>query len=153
MGRLLKESGSRKEAQDLKKIVLITGGTSGIGFAAAEKFLEKDMVVVTASIDAKKTVDSAMEKLCRIGEADYHYLDVTEEKSCIDVLDYVINKYGKLDVLVNAAGVRGKVSPPLDTDFHDFEKTMQINLMGTVRMATLAGARMKVLGEIGRAHV
>ena len=88
-----------------------------------------------------------MSELKTIGEAEYHYLDVADEKSCIHLVNNVINRYKRVDVLVNAAGVRGKPSLPLDTDFRDFKRTMEINLMGTVRMATIVAGHMKEQGS------
>lgn len=127
----------------MKKIVIVTGGTSGIGFATSKKFLKSNSIVIAASIDSPETVDTAMSELKKAGDADYHYLNVAEEKSCIQLVNDVINKYGRVDVLINAAGVRGMVNPPLKTVFKDFEETMQINLFGTVRMATITAGYMK----------
>lgn len=126
-----------------RNVVLITGGTSGIGFATAKKFLEKGAIVFVGSIDSKPMVEKAMDILMKLGEVYYKYLDVTEENSCIQMVKYVKMKYGKVDVLVNAAGVRGKADLPTNTDFSDLERTMGINLMGTIRMATMAAVLMK----------
>ena len=131
----------------MRKVVIVTGGTSGIGFAAARKFLEEHAVVGVASLDPQDIVDAAMLVLKKEGDADYHDLDVTDEKSCAKLVNDVINKYGRVDVLINAAGVRGQVGPPLKTDFADFEHTMQVNLSGTVRMSTITAGRMKEQGS------
>lgn len=127
----------------MKKVVIVTGGTSGIGLAVAKKFLKSNLIVVVASLDSQEMVDTAMSELKIAGDVDYHYLNVADEKSCTQLVNNVINKYGRIDVLINAAGIRGKVDPPLSTDFTDFEKTMQVNLFGTVRMATIAAGYMK----------
>ena len=131
----------------MKKVVMITGGTRGIGLASAKRFLQEQAIVIAASLDSREIVQRAMSELKTIGEAEYHYLDVADEKSCIHLVNNVINRYKRVDVLVNAAGVRGKPSLPLDTDFRDFERTMEINLMGTVRMATIVAGHMKEQGS------
>lgn len=64
----------------MRKVVIVTGGTSGIGFAAARKFLEEHAVVVVASLDPQDIVDAAMLVLKKEGDADYHDLDVTDER-------------------------------------------------------------------------
>lgn len=131
----------------MKKVVMITGGTRGIGLASAKRFLQEQAIVIAASLDSREIVQRAMSELKTIGEAEYHYLDVADEKSCIHLVNNVINRYKRVDVLVNAAGVRGKPSLPLDTDFRDFKRTMEINLMGTVRMATIVAGHMKEQGS------
>ena len=131
----------------MKKVVMITGGTRGIGLASAKRFLQEQAIVIAASLDSREIVQRAMSELKTIGEAEYHYLDVADEKSCIHLVNNVINRYKRVDVLVNAAGVRGKPSLPLDTDFRDFKRTMETNLMGTVRMATIVAGHMKEQGS------
>ena len=88
-----------------------------------------------------------MSELKACGDAMYQYLELCSKKSCAKLLENVINKYKKVDVLVNAAGVRGKADPPFETDYEDLERTMQINFTGTIRMATMTAEYMKRQGE------
>ena len=115
------------------RTVIVTGGTSGIGLAIAEKFLRENASVIVASRDSDKVVEKAMSELKACGDAMYQYLELCSKKSCAKLLENVINKYKKVDVLVNAAGVRGKADPPFETDYEDLERTMQINFTGTIR--------------------
>lgn len=128
----------------MEKVAIITGGTSGIGLAAAKKFVREGFRVVAASVDAPEDAENALKEMKEAGApVEYQYLEVSERTSCAQLVKYVINKYGRLDVLVNAAGVRGKAVPPLETDFDDMERTMRINFLGTVLISTLAAEYMK----------
>ena len=76
----------------MKKVVMITGGTRGIGLASAKRFLQEQAIVIAASLDSREIVQRAMSELKTIGEAEYHYLDVADEKSCIHLVNNVINR-------------------------------------------------------------
>lgn len=127
----------------MEKVAIITGGTRGIGLAIAKKFLLEGIKVIAASVDPKETVEAALAEFKELGCAEYQYLNVSDKINCAKLVKYVINKYGRVDILVNAAGVRGKVDSPLNTDFDNLNQTMQINLMGTIQMATIAAGFMK----------
>lgn len=118
-----------------KKVALITGGTSGIGLAAAKKFLKENYAVLVCSIDGKEKVDTALKVLRDLGEADYCYLDVAEEQSCKEAAAYAVERFGEIDCLLNVAGVVGTLRPITETDMADVRKTIQINLMGTIYMS------------------
>lgn len=90
---------------------MITGGTRGIGLASAKRFLQEQAIVIAASLDSRR-LSRAMSELKTIGEAEC--LDVADEKSCIHLVNNVINRYKRVDVLANAAG-EGK--PSLRYDF------------------------------------
>lgn len=126
----------------MDKIIVVTGGTSGIGLAVAQRFLQAGDIVIVGSVDSKETVKHALDTLTSIGSAEYRFLDVSSEESCKQMVEYVIEKYGKIDVLVNVAGVRGKVLSPLSSDFKDIEKTFKINALGTMMMGVYAAKHM-----------
>lgn len=118
-----------------KKVALITGGTSGIGLAAAKKFLKENYAVLVCSIDGKEKVDTALKVLKELGEVDYCYLDVADEQSCKEAAAYAVERFGGMDCLLNVAGVVGTLRPITETDMADVRKTIQINLMGTIYMS------------------
>lgn len=125
-----------------KKVALITGGTSGIGFAAAKKFLKENYAVLVCSIDGKEKVESALKVLRESGEAEYCYLNVAEEQSCKDAVGFAMERFGRIDCLLNIAGVVGTLRPIIETDMADVRKTIQVNLMGTILMSYYASRHM-----------
>jgi 3(or 17)beta-hydroxysteroid dehydrogenase len=109
------------------KVALVTGGASGIGLAAATLFAEEGAAVVIADRDEAAGRSAAAALAPR---ASFQRLDVTREDDWVAVTDAVMREYGRLDVLVNSAGV---------VLFKDIEQTtldewrtlMAINLDGT----------------------
>ncbi|MEM6263799.1 MAG: SDR family oxidoreductase [Bacteroidota bacterium] len=110
------------------KIVLITGASSGIGKALAEKF---DREGATIAIAARR-----MEALESIA-ANFHQeglcikADVSQNQDCIRMVEAVIEKYGRLDVLINNAGISMRALLEA-TDPSVIEQVMQVNFFGTL---------------------
>jgi 3(or 17)beta-hydroxysteroid dehydrogenase len=109
------------------RIALVTGGASGIGFAAAKLFAEEGATVVIADRD----VAASTSAVAALGQrASFHRLDVTREDEWVSVTDAVARDFGRIDIVVNNAGV---------VLFKDFEATtldewrdlMAVNLDGT----------------------
>ena len=96
-------SGNRLEG----KTAIVTGGASGIGEATSRLFVEQGAQVVIADIDDGK--GNALEaELNQNGEvAMYRKLDVTQESRWIEVVDEMMAKWGRLDIVVNNAGMSG----------------------------------------------
>ena len=100
----------------MNKIVIVTGGTRGIGFETAKKFLNEGNKVIIASIDDDKTIKEAVEELSEIGEVTFYKCNVSCREDCEDVVKETINKYGRIDVLANVAGIVGKRESFIDID-------------------------------------
>jgi len=84
------------------KVALVTGGASGIGFAAAKLFVEEGAMVVVADRDVATSTAAVAE----LGQrASFHRLDVTREDEWVAVTDAVARDFGRIDILVNNAGV------------------------------------------------
>lgn len=126
----------------MKKVVVITGGTSGIGFATAKKFLSRDYRVVVVSNDPKEKVDAAMEELSKLGEVLFCPCNITSREECENAITTAAEKFGQVDVLANVAGITGKRQPFLDGDLDDTMKVININLMGSLNMALYAAREM-----------
>jgi 3(or 17)beta-hydroxysteroid dehydrogenase len=109
------------------KIALITGGASGIGLASARLLLEQGAKVVLADRD-KPAADAALAALEQ--RATFHLLDVTREDHWIAVTDAVVAECGRIDVLVNSAGV-GLLKDIEATTLDDWRALMAVNLDGT----------------------
>lgn len=126
----------------MDKVVLITGGTNGIGYAVATKYLDCGYKVSLASLDSEQVVQSAMDTLQEKGEAIFTRCNVTLEEDCQRVIDATLARFGKIDILVNVAGVTGRRAHLIDTELSDIANTININLMGTIIMSQLAAREM-----------
>lgn len=106
------------------KIVLVTGASSGIGRACAEYLNEKGFHVIgtTRNVSAQKK-----------GENDYSliYLDVTKTTSITDAVNSIIQKYNRIDVLINNAGM-GLAGSIEDTSYDELRMQFDTNVMGTL---------------------
>lgn len=84
------------------KVALVTGGASGIGFAAAKLFVEEGATVIVADRDAA----AATAAVAELGQrACFHQIDVTREDEWVAVTDAVVRDFGRIDSLVNNAGI------------------------------------------------
>lgn len=129
------------------RVVLITGGTRGIGLATAKLFLSYGNKVVVASIDDAETVKSAMKELTPLGEVTYLKLNVADENNCKEVVEKTMETYGSLDVLCNIAGIVGELKTPLEADIQKINDVIQVDLMGTIYMSIYAAKKMKEKGN------
>ena len=109
-----------------EKIALITGGASGIGLATAHRFVEHGATVVIADLDlaAAERAASGFERLHAVG------LDVVDETAWAAVVADVLARFGRLDVLVNSAGVATFTDIERCT-LAEWRRTMSINADGT----------------------
>ena len=113
------------------KTVLITGASSGIGKACAYEFANRGASVVLGarSVDALKEVEDTIVR--NGGIAASCYLDVSSQESCKNFVDFAIATYGKVDVLINNAGISMRaIFEDLDIDV--LKQLMDINFWGTV---------------------
>lgn len=124
------------------KVCLITGGTSGIGRAIALGFAEAGATVVAGSTNPEK-VSAVKAELSRFGRNhDAVRLDVGDVASVRQAVEGVARKFGRIDAVVNAAGVIKK-QPSLEMPPEEFERIVRINLTGTFIVNQAAGRVMK----------
>jgi len=109
------------------KVALVTGGASGIGFATAGLFADEGAKVVLTDLDKSRT-GAAMAELGQ--RARFHELDVTREDDWIAVTDAVGSEFGRLDILVNCAGV-SLLKDIEATTLDEWRSLMAVNLDGT----------------------
>ena len=136
------------------KVVLVTGGSSGIGLAAACKFAEAGAITVICARDeaklqdAKKAIVAAAGKGARV---ETWSADIADEESCKALVEWLNTTHGGVDFLVNNAGrsIRRAIEASYER-FHDFERTMQLNYFGCLRvtMGLLPGMVAKKKGHI-----
>ena len=121
------------------KVVLITGGTSGIGRAIALGMAQAGGKIVAGSSSEGKV--SAIKKELG-GEHEAIQLDVTSEQSVQNAIALAVKRFGRLDAVVNAAGVIAR-KPSLEVTTDEFERICRVNLTGSFIVAREAGKVMK----------
>jgi len=133
------------------KVVLITGGSSGIGLATAHKFAEAGAITVICGRDVDK-----LEEACKEAKAKgYSFIaypaDIADMADCDRFIKQLIDDHGGVDFLINKAGrsIRRAIESSYDR-FHDFERTMQLNYFGCLRvtMGLLPGMVAKHKGHV-----
>jgi len=113
------------------KVVIITGASSGIGLACAWKYARKGSSVVLASRKFD-TIEAEAEKMILEGlEAFPVRTDVTKEDDCRNLIEAVMEKYGRIDVLINNAGISMRALFG-DVDLKVLKTLMDVNFWGTV---------------------
>ena len=117
------------------KVVVITGGSSGIGKAAAIKIAEAGAVVVIAA-RGEEELEATRKEIADAGHKCFAYkADLADLESCDALIAEVVKNHGAVDVLINNAGRSIRRSIELSFDrFHDFERTMQLNYFGSLRL-------------------
>lgn len=117
------------------KTVLITGASSGIGHATALKVAGAGGRVIIVARDPEKLAATKKEIEAAGGEAHVYSADVADMASCDELVGKIVRDHGGIDILVNNAGRSIRRSVHLSYDrFHDFERTMQLNYFGALRL-------------------
>ncbi len=117
------------------KVVLVTGGSSGIGLAAAHKFAEAGAVTVICGRDQAKLDEACKEARGRGYEFVAYAADIADMADCDRFLKLLQDNHGGVDFLINNAGrsIRRAIEASYDR-FHDYERTMQLNYFGCLRV-------------------
>lgn len=114
----------------MRAVAVVTGGAGGIGEAAARALATRGMRVILADL-ALEAAEAVAGRLRGEGvDAAAAALDVTSEASARALVERVLASHGRLDVLVNNAGVESP-RPFLDIGLDDFERVMRVNMTGT----------------------
>lgn len=128
--------------KDLKgKIAIITGARRGMGKAHALKFAEAGCKVVVSDVsqeDCQKVVDEIEKKK---GEGLAVKCDVSKKKEVDELVKKTIEKFGKVDILINNAGI-AQFKPFLELTEEEWDRTLDINLKGYFLCAQAAGKEM-----------
>lgn len=111
-------------------IVMITGAGSGIGKAAALEFARLGAAVAVCDVSLDKAEQTVIEIVQEFGNAKAFYIDVSDSSSVSITIADIIKDYGRLDVLINVAGIifLGKIEDVTD---EAWDRVLDINLKGT----------------------
>jgi len=112
------------------KVVVVTGGGSGMGKTTCKKFAEEGAKVAIVDIDMKRAEKTKEEIETEGREAIAIKCDVSNAMDVKKMVEQVLNKYGKIDILVNCVGILGQVGPVWETSEENWDKVMSVNLKG-----------------------
>jgi NAD(P)-dependent dehydrogenase (short-subunit alcohol dehydrogenase family) len=117
------------------KTVIITGASSGIGEATALKLAPTGAKLILVARDITK-LEATQAQITELGgEAHIYSCDISDMESCDVLVKAVLEAHGPIDVLINNAGRSIRRSIDLSFDrFHDYERTMQLNYFGSIRL-------------------
>jgi NAD(P)-dependent dehydrogenase (short-subunit alcohol dehydrogenase family) len=124
--------GRTKDPDMSNQVVLITGGLTGIGRAAAVAFAKKGSKVVVAG--RRDEAGKALVKELRSfgSEAEFINADVRKEDDVRTLVDKTVARFGRLDVAVNNAGTEGQVGPITDQTAESYAATFDTNVLGVI---------------------
>ena len=117
------------------KVVVITGGSSGIGLATAQKVAAAGAITVIVA-RGEDELFKARDAMKEAGGKVFAYTaDLADMADCDRLVATILKEHGQVDVLVNNAGrsIRRSIEASYDR-FHDFERTMQLNYFGSIRL-------------------
>jgi glucose 1-dehydrogenase len=138
-------------AQELEgKVAIVTGGNSGIGKAVVLALADRGAKVVIDYVADEKATEELERKLAGLGESAVGVeADVSKLDDLRRMVDTAVSAFGRLDVLVNNAGIETRTSV-LETTEGQFEKVMAINLKSAFFGTQLAAKQMIAQGDGGR---
>jgi NAD(P)-dependent dehydrogenase (short-subunit alcohol dehydrogenase family) len=127
-----------------KRVAVITGGTQGIGRQTAELLAERSYRI--AIIDLRQPTHTVNSIKAQGGEAIGYAGDIVDEATIKGFTKQVLDRYGRIDVLVNNAGV-SLISPAEQTSGADFRRVLDVNLVAPFLLAKAFGEKMLEAGS------
>lgn len=115
------------------KIAVVTGGSRGLGMSMCRLFAEEGAIVIAVDINAPEN---------KINCIEYYELDITDGEKCLIFYDWIIDKYGRVDVLVNNAGItRDTLTKNMTGE--EWSKVVDTNLSGAFNITRYIGPKME----------
>lgn len=117
------------------KVVVITGGSSGIGLSTAQRVAEAGAVTIIVARGQEELYKARDEMKAKGGKVFAYTADLADMADCDRLVEKILKEHGHVDILINNAGRSIRRSIELSYDrFHDFERTMQLNYFGSLRL-------------------
>jgi NAD(P)-dependent dehydrogenase (short-subunit alcohol dehydrogenase family) len=123
------------KGQVKNRVVLITGGSSGIGLATAHKVAAAGATTIIVARDPEKLAEAQKAIAAEGHDVMTYSADVSDGAQCAELVRKVLENHGGVDILINNAGrsIRRAIENSFDR-FHDFERTMSVNYYGALRL-------------------
>lgn len=112
------------------KVIIVTGGALGIGKASCKQMAREGALVVVTDILKDDGIELRDEIVAEGNKAEYFKLNTTSEKEIEKTFSAVSKEYGKIDVLVNNAGISGANKPTHEISEKEWQKVMDVNVKG-----------------------
>ncbi len=131
------------------QVAVVTGGADGLGKGISKRLAKEGATVVIADANQHK-LQVTLEELKSMGSVSGIVVDISDEESVIQAFEQVEKRHGKLDVLVNSAGIVGPTSTPItEYDTDEFDRIYHVNLRGTF-LITKYGVQLMEKNDYGR---
>ena len=127
-------------------VVLVSGGSRGIGLAAATEFVRQGAQVIITGRNEESLRQACAVSVDGQHEMDFVTCDVADTDAINACVDSVSDKYGSIDTLINCAGVNTR-KPAIDFTPQEYDRIMDINLRGAFFMAQAVGKKMIISGK------
>lgn len=124
------------------KVAIVTGGAGGIGRATARMLVDEGANVVIGDVDA----DAGNDAVADLGgdeRAAFMQTDVSDIDEVQALVDFTVERFGRLDIMFNNAGVGSAMKRFLPDDLEDFDRIMSVNLFGVIAGSQRAARYMK----------
>ena len=127
----------------LTRTAIVTGGGQGIGKGIAQHLLIQGWQVVIGEIDAEAGAETVAE-LADLGVIHFIQTDITDEASVVTLVSQTIDQMGRLDALVNNAGIAAPGNSPVETlDLSQWQRRIAVNLTGPMLCAKHAAPHLR----------
>ncbi len=129
------------------QVAVITGGASGIGLGIGTRIAKEGGTVILVDVNETSLVEAKASLTDVAGTVDTRVTDVTSESSVKDLMQYAVDQYGQVDIVVNSAGIAGPTATKItDYSLDAFRKVLDVNLVGSFIVTKSAIEVMKPRG-------
>ncbi len=127
------------------KVVIVTGGANGIGKGITLAYVKEGAKVVIADIDRNLGLVLEKEIKKSNGEVSFFYTDVSKPEDIKKLMEFTINRYGKIDILINNAGI-SEWTNPYELDVEKWDYIINVNLRSVFLCSREAAKHMRNTG-------
>jgi NAD(P)-dependent dehydrogenase (short-subunit alcohol dehydrogenase family) len=131
------------------KVAIVTGGSRGIGRAAAARLLREGAAVVVSSLRSE-SLAAAVRDLSPLGRVEGIAGDVAVEADVVRLVSQTVQRFGRLDVMVANAGIADPYTNLLDTSVAEWDRMLAVHLRGTFLCGREAARAMRAAAVPGR---
>lgn len=128
------------------KVIVVTGGSQGLGAAVCKTLAQDGAVIIPVDVKAERLEKIVQEINSNGGTAEGFAMNVADEKNVEDVIRQIIDKHGKIDVVINNAGIDHTLSIE-EISYDQFHQVIDVNLCGPFNVSKAVYTHMKQNGS------